>query len=101
MIPYIILCFIALGCRSDKLNTEEVITKSAEWFVNEDFPYNLKKPTVELKMPVVLREISGLCYIKEKNALGAINDELGNIYLLNPKTSKIVEKIKFSEIWRL
>ena len=95
MILFILYLIIMLGCKSDIDKTEALIQHSAEWYKNDDVPYNIKKPTIELKMPMVLKEISGLTYLKEKNQLAAINDELGNIYFLNPETAKIEDKIKF------
>ena len=95
MILFILYLIIMLGCKGDIDKTEALIQHSAEWYKNDDFPYNIKKPTIELKMPMVLKEISGLTYLKEKNQLAAINDELGNIYFLNPETAKIEDKIKF------
>lgn len=95
MLYKLIALMLLFGCGSEMTNTDEVVGKSAEWFMNPDFPYNLKSPTNELKMPMVLKEISGLGYIDERGMIAAINDELGNIYVLNTETANIEEKIKF------
>ena len=95
MILYVLFFLLLIGCKSEQDNTEALINRSAEWFKNDDFPYNLKKPALELKMPMVLKEISGLSYVEETKQLAVINDELGNVYLLNPENAKIEEKIKF------
>ena len=95
----IILSILLSFCKSDKPSDEaryQALTDlEAKWFKNDDFPYHLKSPTAELKMSMMLKEISGLTYVKETNQLAAINDELGNVFFLNSTTGKIERKIRF------
>lgn len=60
------------------------------------FPYNLLKPEASVKLPTVLREISGLQYIK-KNTFAAIQDEKGNIYIIDFKSGAVDRKIDFAD----
>ncbi|MEE9372111.1 MAG: SdiA-regulated domain-containing protein [Saprospiraceae bacterium] len=91
----IITLSLSSGCKNVDYTPVSLDHKASSWFKNDNFPYSLKTPSRELKMPMVLKEISGLCYLKDKDQLVAINDELGNIYLINPHTSEVEKKIRF------
>ena len=91
--------FVMMSC-SDGSNTAiktSINNDNSEfiWPVNPDFPYNLEKPTMEMKMSMVLKEISGLTYIPERKEIGAINDELGNIYFIDAESGKVKDKLRF------
>ena len=99
MLQFIFLINFALlfglpSCKNNK-DSDALDSIAGQWFKNPDFPYNLKKPSQEFKMQMVLKEISGLDYDDEKQQLIAINDELGNIYFLDKDKGIIEDKIRF------
>ncbi len=58
--------------------------------------YDYSKRTVfELEKP--LQEISGLAYDKQRDEFLAVNDEQGNVFVLNSKTFNIKRKLHFGE----
>jgi len=87
--------FLCCDDAQKNADKKEDVVKEVVWPINPHFPYNLKKPTIEMKMSLVLKEISGLTYIREKNEIAAINDELGNIYFMDAKTGESKNKIRF------
>ncbi|MCF6359672.1 MAG: SdiA-regulated domain-containing protein [Cyclobacteriaceae bacterium] len=62
---------------------------------NNIIPFNIAKPELKIELSKELKEISGLTWYNN-NQLGAVQDEAGIFYILNAKTGKIEEKIKFS-----
>ncbi|MEQ8927617.1 MAG: SdiA-regulated domain-containing protein [Fulvivirga sp.] len=59
-------------------------------------PYTLYMPHSKIRLHWDLEEISGLSYYKE-NKLLAVEDETGNIYVLNGATGEVEDKIKFGK----
>jgi len=59
--------------------------------------YNLEKPTRILPLPGKLMEISGLSYHPSKKKLLAIHDEKGFIYVINPQTGEVEDKMDFGK----
>ena len=59
------------------------------------FHYDLNNPLNTLPLSSRLVEISGLSYYPKTNQLMAVNDELGNIYFVNPASGKIDKTIDF------
>lgn len=57
--------------------------------------YNLTDPDVSLKLPHILREISGLTYI-DSSSFACIQDEKGVIYIYDFQKDKIKRKFKFN-----
>jgi uncharacterized protein YjiK len=57
-------------------------------------PFNVAKPDKKIELSKELKEISGLTWYKSQ--LGAVQDEDGILYLLDPNTGAITEKVKFS-----
>ncbi|MCD4696907.1 MAG: SdiA-regulated domain-containing protein [Bacteroidales bacterium] len=63
---------------------------------NYEFPYHLSVPVKIQKLPSKLIEISGLSFI-ENERFACIQDEKGNIYVLNFETAEIEKKINFAD----
>lgn len=61
---------------------------------HKKIPFNIDEPEIKVELPKELKEISGLTWYNGQ--LGAVQDEAGILYLLNPNTGAIEEKIKFS-----
>ena len=59
---------------------------------NYEFPYQLTEPDKSWKLPKKLIEISGLSYI-DKHRVACVQDEKGNIYIINIETGEIETKI--------
>jgi uncharacterized protein YjiK len=60
------------------------------------FPYELKKPLSRSYLPSKLNEISGIDFISN-DAIAAVQDEKGNIYIVHPGTGEILQKIDFGD----
>lgn len=54
-----------------------------------------QKKQIELEHP--LKEISGIAYQESKQSFLAINDEKGIVYVLDPKTFRIINKYNFGD----
>lgn len=63
---------------------------------NYEFPYKLLKPDKQQFLPPKLNEISGLS-ILENERFACVQDEKGNIYILNFNTAEIEKKINFAD----
>lgn len=61
-----------------------------------EFPYDLQKPVRKVTLPTKLKEISGISVIKD-DVLAAVQDEKGNIYIVDGTTGEISRKIDFAE----
>ena len=59
--------------------------------------YHLDEPMKSLELPSNLKEISGLDIINEKALLAVVQDEKGNLYLVNKFDGKIEKKIDFGK----
>ncbi len=60
-----------------------------------DFPYTLDKPDKEFELPNKLREISGLGIDSTGAYLYAVQDEEGDIFVIDKETGKVKDQIKF------
>ncbi len=60
-----------------------------------NFPYTLDKPDKEFKLPNKLKEISGLGMDSTGTYLYAVQDEEGDIFVINKETGKVKDQIKF------
>lgn len=95
----IVVCLGIVAC--DYGNTGGSGEKDAEsgvkTFTSSDykFPYDLKNAVQVVKFENKLKEISGLAWVGE-NLLACVQDEKGNIYLVDPRDNNIVEKIDFA-----
>jgi hypothetical protein len=58
--------------------------------------YNLENPTLSLKLPKELKEISGIAYFSEGKAI-AIQDEHAVLYFLSLSSGEILDSITFGE----
>jgi uncharacterized protein YjiK len=61
---------------------------------NDWIPYDLLRPVEKMILDEDLIEISGLTHIG-KNRLACIEDETGNIYILDDSNGEVLDKIKF------
>ena len=59
-----------------------------------EVPYDFAKPVADFKLPKSLKEISGLTLLDEDH-LGAVQDEKGNLYILNARTGVVEQKLDF------
>ena len=64
--------------------------------VNPAFPYDLDNPTTEIKLHKDLREVSGLALVND-STVAAVQDEKGSVFLINNKSGKVRDKIKFGK----
>ena len=64
--------------------------------VTPEFPYDLNSPDEVIKLDKDLREISGLSYIND-STIAAVQDEKGSIFLINSRTGKKIQRIKFAK----
>lgn len=60
------------------------------------FPYQLSQPNGKQKLPSELKEISGLAWLKE-DVLATVQDEKGNIYIVDLTSGEVTEKIDFGK----
>lgn len=58
------------------------------------FPYYLDEPDEKVKLPSVLKEISGLAWIDD-DLLATVQDEKGNIYIFDFDKGEVVREIDF------
>lgn len=71
------------ACVSDNVSISDVI------------PFHLEKPDAIFKLPHELNEISGLTPLDSFH-VAAVQDEAGTLYVLNVKTGKVVDSVKFA-----
>ena len=57
-------------------------------------PFKLDEPTLKIELSEELKEISGLSWYK--NSLAGVQDELGTVYLIEPGSGEILNRIRFS-----
>lgn len=62
-----------------------------------DLIFSVNEPTQTFELGSELTEISGLAFSSISNNLLTVNDELGVIYVLNPETADIIDKIEFGQ----
>jgi uncharacterized protein YjiK len=65
--------------------------------LNVPVGYHLDEPMKSLELPSKLKEISGLDIIDQKALLAVVQDEKGNLYLVNKYDGKIETKIDFGK----
>ncbi len=90
----LLIHFISLSLISCTIDDKYRWRNRAVKHYQEFIPYDLLRPNAEMKLHDDLIEISGLTHLGEGN-LACVEDETGNIYILDDKTGKIKEKIKF------
>ncbi|MGA7306314.1 MAG: SdiA-regulated domain-containing protein [Rhodothermales bacterium] len=61
-----------------------------------EYEYDLSKPDKQLRLPGRLKEISGLTVV-DGHLLAAIQDEKGEIYLIDPTDGDVVDEFKFEK----
>jgi len=66
-----------------------------EVLVHTGFPYTINDPDETITLPNKLKEISGLGIDATGKHLYAIQDEEGDLFIINKETGKIKEQIKF------
>ena len=70
------------------------VVSSTSSFSSQKLPFDVDEPTLKVELSKELLEISGLAWYEE--SLAGVEDESGIVYLLNPRTGEIEQKIKFS-----
>jgi len=104
--PLITLIFIfSLSACSGRKTSISTVDKSAKAVttklsnsidsVKTDFPYDLENPIDEITLPNKLKEISGLGIDSTGQYLYAVQDEEGDLFIINRKTGEVDEQIKF------
>jgi len=78
---------LAKSSLSDVYDKEELI--------HTGFPYTINKPDETITLPNKLKEISGLGIDPTGKYLYAIQDEEGDLFIINRETGKIKDRIKF------
>lgn len=83
---------------SNDHNSNGSISKTNTGSVMKDypFPYDLAHPEGKQKLPSELKEISGLAWLKE-DILATVQDEKGNIYIVDLTKGEVTEKIDFGK----
>ncbi|MCC6383847.1 MAG: SdiA-regulated domain-containing protein [Bacteroidia bacterium] len=61
------------------------------------FRYNLKQPSIELQLPEILHEVSGLTDI-DYDHVACVQDELGIVFMYNFRTGKITAQHRFDSV---
>lgn len=87
----IILLFFPLMAFCNNQQLDNIIFQEKGYY----FPYNLSQPVFTKKLPGKLDEISGITFL-ESGLLAAVNDEKGNIYIINIQIDGI-EKYDFGD----
>lgn len=86
------------ACRnSSKTGSDESADSTA--YVQEDLQplgYDLKNPSAFFDLPKDLREISGITYYRD-GLIAAVQDERGDLFLIDSKTGKVRERRLFGE----
>lgn len=77
----------------DSISLEE--EEQLELAPDEAFSYQLNEPDATFKMPNKLKEISGLGINEAGTYLYAIQDEEGDLFMINTSTGEVEEEINF------
>ncbi len=99
IIPILILFFSSLALSNCK-EKEGFIRNAQSVSVSQvglSIRYDLDNPFKELLLARDLKEISGLAYSTDSRNLLSINDEKGYVYILDPSTAKILNRIDFGK----
>ena len=86
-----IIWFSLIGCDRDHSTNIGYVAPGYE------VPYTLNHPDTTFVLPRVLNEISGLAYDPVEDALLAVDDEKGAIFIVNKETGHIEEEIKIDK----
>lgn len=81
-----------MACGTSSTKKEE--KKSVSSPLPEPLGYDLSRPAAAWAMPPVLREISGLAYLRP-GVLAAVQDEQGDLFLLDARTGRLREHLIF------
>lgn len=88
MRPALLLALVLAACgdtpRTSPADPEEL-----------PIPYRLGAPDARLPLPAALQEISGLTVLPS-GRLGAVQDEVGVIFEVDPATGSIVDRLRFA-----
>ncbi len=87
-----LLAFSLLSaCQSPKKEKKTKETVAVQAHTLKPLDYDLQHPVKVSSLPPVLKEISGITYVKP-GQLAAINDEQGDLFLINYQTGKMTEQ---------
>ena len=81
-----------LGCGNGESSTNASVARTAA--DQRDAPYRLDAPDARFELPDALDEISGLTMLDEQH-LGAVQDEKGDLYVLDAATGAVVHTHDF------
>lgn len=96
--PFLLICAVLFSfCDSSSgLQSKDGRKENERTQQNYSFPYLLKEPNAEYKLPSYLEEISGMSYYR-KNKIACVQDEKAIIYILNLETELNISKYKFGK----
>jgi uncharacterized protein YjiK len=86
------------ACRTGSKSESDEVADSVK-YVQEDLQplgYDLSKPTATFALPDDLREISGITHYRD-GLLAAVQDERGDLFLIDSKTGKVRERRLFGD----
>ena len=86
---YLYILILLTGCQEVAINNDKIIVASAT-----NSQYALDKPDKVYEMPSQLNEISGICFLNEKEIL-CHEDENGKIYTYNIADNKVTSTTDF------
>ena len=92
LLPLLLVLCAASAC-SDSRSVPTPATPTGD--AEDPPPYRLDAPDAVLELPSELREISGLTILPSGN-LGAVQDERGTIFEIDPATGAIVDRLAFA-----
>jgi len=104
VVTYNILFFMlfCIACANASMQTDQQATTTVanpldtiSTQISTNFPYTLDKPEKEFELPNKLKEISGLGIDSTGAYLYAVQDEEGDIFVINKETGKVKDQIKF------
>lgn len=90
---YLLLLILSTSLSLFSQSDKEILFQTKDFV----FPYNLSQASSTIKLPKVLKEISGLSYYN-KTTLAGIHDEKGDLFFINIITGKIIESLNLEKI---
>lgn len=94
LLPLAMLLIILASTMACNINEKYKWRNRAVKHYNDWIPYDLLRPVKKMNLDEDLIEISGLTHIGN-NRLACVEDETGNIYILDDETGEVLDKIKF------
>ena len=105
LIALLLVSLFFSACSTGTTNTSNVNRKPTATLTNNiveqdmtihtNFPYDLENPMDKITLPNKLKEISGLGIDSTGQYLYAVQDEEGDLFIIDRKSGEIKEQIKF------